>query len=212
MTATKENYQVIYQNGLNKGFSVIDARQYYANKGELLPELEQMIMTPWFINQNQVYGYVVTDIDSVGERRCGYRKTLAHEFWIFDARKGNPVNLNQLYPQGCQLSNRQGQIFPLNDAFAFLDEFAAAASYLPHVFMAPEFIEARNYLHGRMGLQPVNANDYINYLRHMEMQLQNGDLIFVGKITNISDMQIAYDSLEGIENYEKISQEEMADL
>ena len=197
MKVTKDIFPGVYQQGLNEGFGIVDARQYYVRDAFMRPELEQMVATPWIIGNDPVFGYAVTDIDIEHERLYGCHKTLAHEFWIFDARQGMPVNLAQLYPQGYQLSDRSGQMVALNDAFAVLDDFASAASFLPHVFMAEEFAEARNYLHGRMGLPPVTAADYRAYLEHIETQLQNEDLTFVGKIRKVSDLHIAYESIEG---------------
>ena len=164
------------------------------------PDLEQMIAVPWKIEGLQVYGYAITRIGIAEEKELGYRQTHTHEFWIYDAEKG-PVNLGGLYPNGYQLTDNYGNTVYLNEAFEKLDEFASAASYFPHVFMAPEFAEARNYLNAGMGLPPVTAEDYKNYLKHMEEQI--GSSTFVGKITKASDMHLAYESMEGMEDYEK---------
>ena len=162
-----------------------------------------MMATPWVCDGRPVFGYTVTNVDSADERRRGSRDTYAHEFWIYDSEKGMPRKLDDVYPNGYRLNNADGKDVSVTEAVNQMKKFATAATYHPHVFMAPEFTEARNYVNGRFGLPPVTAKDYETYLREKEHQLQSGDFTFVGKITKLSDMHIAYESMEGMDEYEK---------
>ena len=204
MSINKENYANYYQQGLSRGFDIVDVRQYYVQQGDmLLPDLEQMITTPWTCDGNPVSGYTITNIDVGAERRLGYREIRTHELWIFDPKQGIPVNLDELHPEGYYLHDAQGNLVTVDDAYMSIDEFSVAASYCFHVFMAPEFAECRNYLNSTMGLPPVTAEDYKNYLKHVESQFQNSNMIFTGKIKKLSDLQIAYDSMDGFDEYNK---------
>ena len=201
MAVTKDNYQSYYRQGIAQGFGIIDARQYYVVERNMTPDLEQMMSTPWTFEGNYVYGYSITDVGVGNERKTGARNTHTVEFWTFN--NGNPVNLDGSYGGNYWLKDANGNSVSRNDAADYVSIFATAASYYPHVFMAPEFAEARNYLNARMELPPVNANDYRNYLNHIESQIKSGQFTFVGKITKTSDMHIAYESMDGMDEYEK---------
>ena len=204
MAVNGNNYAQVYKKGLEDGFEIVDARQYYVPELDMRPDVEQMMSTPWTCGDRPVFGYTTTNVDLKDERLHGGRDTNTHEFWVYDAEKGMPRNLDDVYPNGYQLKDPNGQTVPMRKAMDQMGDFASAASYYPHVFMAPEFAEARNYLNARMNLPPVTAKDYGAYLGHMENQLQSRDFTFVGKITKISDIHIAYESMEGMEGYEDV--------
>ncbi len=86
MTITKDNCEQCFKQGLSQGFDVIDARQYYDTRNQMVTKLEQLIYTAWNINGAPVYGYSITDIDSINERKRGYRSIDSHEFWIYGAQ------------------------------------------------------------------------------------------------------------------------------
>ena len=201
MPVTKENYRGIYERFISSGFDVIDARQYYNQTDNMKPEVEQLIRTPWTMDRLQVFCYAAADIDLVYERANGHRRILSHEFWIFDPKTGAPVNLDQIHPEGYALYDPYNRI-SREEAYETADEFAMAASYQPHVFMAAEFAEVRNYLNARMELPPVTKNDYLSYLKHMEGEIQNGSNSFTGKIRSIADMHIAYQTAEEFDQFE----------
>ena len=212
MVVNGNNYAQVYKQGVADGFEIVDARQYYVQSMDMRPDLEQMMMTPWTCGGRPVFGYTVTNVDLGDERRKGERETMTHEFWVYDAEKGMPRNLDDVYPNGYKLQDPSGKNVSFSEAFEQMGNFASAASYYPHVFMAPEFVEARNYLNGRMGLPPVMAKDYENYLKHMENQVQSRDFTFVGKITKMSDMHIAYESMLGMEGYDEFVRESQASM
>ena len=202
MTVTKENYQTYYEQYASRGFRVIDARQYYVKERNMSPDLEQMIATTWSVSGLQVFGYTITHIGVAEERKLGYRETHTHEFWIYDAQNG-PVNLANVYPNGYQLTDSYGNALDPEDAYEILDVFATAASYYPHVFLAAEYAEARNYLNGMMNLPPVTSANYQEYLEHIRSQMQRREFTFTGKITTEDEMHLAYESMEGMDDYEK---------
>ena len=165
---TEENFQSFYAQGVQDGFEVVDVRHYYvpSRYDDILhPEVEQMMATPWVCDGRPVFGYTVTNVDSADERRRGSRDTYAHEFWIYDSEKGMPRKVDDIYPNGYRLNNADGKDVSVTEAVNQMKKFATAATYHPHVFMAPEFTEARNYVNGRFGLPPVTAKDYETYLR-----------------------------------------------
>ncbi len=202
MTVTQTNYEQYFKRGLAEGFDVIGAEQHYDTAAGMTAKLEQLIYTPWTFNGIPVYCYSKTDVSSRGERENGYRRIETHEFWIYD-NQGTPVSLEKAYPGGYDLTDRQGSRLSAGEAFSIIDDFIIAASYHPHVFLASEYAEARNYLNGRMGLAEVTPDDYKEYLEHIEGQMRNNQFIFTGRIKNLKDMDIAYESLKEMEIYSK---------
>ena len=196
MAVSSKNYAKIYKQGIADGFSVIDARHYYVKEADsyMRPDLEQMLATPWVCDNVPVFGYTVTNVDAKRERECGYRETNLHEFWIYDTQKGCPRNLDDVHPEGYTLQDATGKPVDMDSARNRMGDFAAAASNYPHVFMASEYAESRNYLNARMGLPEVTAKDYAIYLDSMERQLQDR-ITFTGKITKMSDIHLAWESL-----------------
>lgn len=207
MSVTSNNYSKVYRDGIASGFDIMDARQYYVKEMNMRPDLEQMMSTPWQCDGSPVYGYTVTNVDLKDERKRGERETNTHEFWIYDDERGFPRNLDDVKPNGYTLVDmKTGQSVDFDTARERMGDFASAASYYPHVFMAAEYAEARNYLNARMGLGPVTDNDYLTYLKQMEKQVQSRDITVVGKIKKLSDMHIAYESLDGYSDYYDLSQ------
>jgi hypothetical protein len=68
-----------------------------------------------------------------------------------------------------------------------MGKFASAASEYPHVFTPDEYMTARSYLNGRMGLDMPTSDDYANYLNSVSRQLEQR-IPFVGAVTNLAEM------------------------
>ena len=189
----KNNYMEAYSRFKNSGFIVVDARQYYVEGAEMLePELEQLTETSWKYNGNQIFVYSKTDISLLTERTRGTRLVKYYEYWMYDPNTGSPEMLDT---GSCSFADPYGNTINIAQAQETIGEFALASSYLPHVFMGPEFSEARNYINGRMGMPEVTKEDYYSYLDHIESQMKSG-VEFVGKIQKPSDMAMAYASWE----------------
>ena len=80
-----------------------------------------------------------------------------------------------------------GKDVSLNEAMEHMGQFAAAASEFPHVFAPDEYMEARSYLNGRLGLPMPTNEDYGEYLNSVENQLKQR-IPFVGSVTNLTEL------------------------
>ena len=199
----KSEYQRVYDEGIQEGFSVGMARQYYnrdrqGNIDPNKPQLEQLMpSTPYLFRGEPVVGYTVTDLSADQSRVKGdsLRNTVTHEFHVYAPQyEGGPDvlrNVDDLIGVNEKISftdKNTGKDVSLNDAMDHMGAFAAAASEFPHVFAPDEYKEARSYLNGRLGLPMPTDDDYNEYLNNVENQLKQR-VPFVGAVTNLTEME-----------------------
>lgn len=194
MAVRKTAYRQVYQEGLQSGFDITNARQYYREGDGTQPRLEQTMSTPWTYHGQPVIGFTDTDLRDVNADKDGIRRTDTREFYVAD-QYGRATNLDDLLRPGDEgLKDRRGNSVSLQDAQDQMGRFAGAASEYPHVFLHDEYIESRSYLNARFGMDRPTTADYNVYLESVEKQLASRDFTFTGRITRPSQMHIAYES------------------
>ena len=188
MASRKDPYENIYQDGVDRGFHIMHARQYAENGDGLKPRLEQTMETPWSVNGNPVIAYSVTNLENKRDKD-GLRDTNMVE--LHEYKDGT---LHLLDAVGKDFRDQNGMSVSRNTAREDVRQFASSASEYPHVFMYDEYMESRNFTNGRLGLDPPKPEDYEGYLESVEKQMMSRTISFVGAIEKPSQMHEAYES------------------
>ena len=194
-----------YEQSVNDGFSVTDARQYYENGNAGKIRVETKMQTPYEFQGQPVQAYAVVAI----ENQTRSANTL--EFWQ------NGRNLEDVMEQlhgtrEVQLQTKAGEDVDMKSVREQTGTFAIAASEYPHVFTYDEYVESRNPVNERLQLDPPNEQDYERYLESVERQMESGDIKFVGRMTNTSSLHEAYMSMPSVQaDMEQMASEEHTD-
>ena len=192
----KPQYQEIFEKGTQAGFYILMANQYFganASTGQIdpqRPQLEQTMTTPYTFRDQPVIGYTVTDLSSKNSpvRGESLRPTVTHEFYVMPEGREEPMNVDAIIESGEKFTDKNtGKSVSIPDAMKEMGEFASAASEYPHVFTPDEYMEARSYMNGRLGLPMPTADDYVDYLNNMSAQLEQR-IPIVGAVTKPADM------------------------
>lgn len=174
----------VYRNCLSLGYKVIDVRQLVS--GRNVSALSSIIRTPYYFGGHILYGHTLVLLTD--ERPGGIRHADSVELWLTDDQGKLDRNILDV------LSNDDFKVFtgtkdlvPSKYAYAELEQFAGAASELPHVFTFSEFIELRD-----LGVldQVLNAQiyqDYQVYLDDVKYKMESG-VEFVGRIETLEDL------------------------
>jgi len=136
------------------GFTVAYAKQYYENLDGLKCRMEQHITMPYTFQGETVYAITITNIDH-SNGRDALRNTPRSDLYTASDRQ---------IASGEVLTAPGGQNVRASVAARQAAAYASAASELPHIFTYEEYMEARSYTNGRMGLNPPTSDDYIRYL------------------------------------------------
>lgn len=191
----KPEYQQVFESGTQEGFKITMARQYYVEDyrtKELRPQLEQTMEMPLEFQGYPVIGYTVTDLSAKGSPVKGesLRPTNTHEFYIQPNGDEELKNIDDIVKSREEYvftDKNTGESVSLDQASDRMGNFASAASEYPHVFTPDEYMTARSYLNGRMGLDMPTSDDYANYLNSASRQLEQR-IPFVGAVTNLAEM------------------------
>ena len=175
-------YETIYKNGINKGYSVTNARTYLSND---TPVVATTLKTP-YVNNNGVSVTGYADVPVTNGR--GLRDSCSVEFFV----DGHNLDYDEMQ----SLFTKDGGSVNLEDARKEMGQFAAAASEYSHVEMFDDWkqLQERNYKRFKIDDEPTE-DDYERYLTNMEQQLMSSDFMFVGQITSRSDLNIARQSM-----------------
>lgn len=172
-------YSDIYKSGQAEGFIVDSARQYYSQNDSKKPKLDVVMNTPYSYMGQDVTARAIIDLnESSRSAETGLRDASMVEFYV--------GNSNLDYDAGFDVTEEMRQK---------ASDFAASAAEYPHVFTYDEYVEARIPINERLKLGIPTEQDYNTYLESMDRQLHNSrDFEFIGKITKLSDLNMAYES------------------
>ena len=174
-----------YETGLEDGFSVKSARQYYPDKqNDRNIDVEHWVYTPYSYQGVPVLGYGVASI-----RPGAGRSANTCEFWVDGRNVTDELFKASLDDKDKVLENTQsGEKESCQEAFAKLESFVVGASDIPHVFTYDEYIEAKTPQNARMQLDPPTEESYETYLKWVENAMLGRSIKFVGEVTQLDQL------------------------
>lgn len=174
-----------YETGLEDGFSVKSARQYYPDKqNDRNIDVEHWVYTPYSYQGVPVLGYGVASIRPGEERSAN-----TCEFWVDGRNVTDELFKASLDDKDKVLENTQsGEKESCQEAFAKLESFVVGVSDIPHVFTYDEYIEAKTPQNARMQLDPPTEESYETYLKWVESAMLGRSIKFVGEVTQLDQL------------------------
>lgn len=174
-----------YETGLEDGFSVKSARQYYPDKqNDRNIDVEHWVYTPYEYKGVPVLGYGVASIRPGEERSAN-----TCEFWVDGRNVTDELFKASLDDKDKVLENTQsGEKESCQEAFAKLESFVVGASDIPHVFTYDEYIEAKTPQNARLQLDPPTEESYETYLKWVENAMLGRSIKFVGEVTQLDQL------------------------
>lgn len=174
-----------YETGLEDGFSVKSARQYYPDKqNDRNIDVEHWVYTPYVYQGVPVLGYGVASI-----RPGAGRSANTCEFWVDGRNVTDELFKASLDDKDKVLENTQsGEKESCQEAFAKLESFVVGASDIPHVFTYHEYIEAKTPQNARLQLDPPTEESYETYLKWVENAMLGRSIKFVGEVTQLDQL------------------------
>lgn len=172
-----------YETGLEDGFSVKSARQYYPDKqNDRNIDVEHWVYTPYVYQGVPVLGYGVASIRPGVQRIAN-----TCEFWV-DGRNVTDKLFEDSWDKKVLENTKSGEKESCQEAFAKLESFVVGASDIPHVFTYKEYIEAKTPQNVRMQLDPPTEESYETYLKWVESAMLGRSIKFVGEVTQLDQL------------------------
>lgn len=174
-----------YETGLENGFSVKSARQYYLDKqNDRNIDVEHWVYTPYVYHGVPVLGYGVASI-----RPGVQRSANTCEFWVDGRNVTDELFKASLDDKDKLLENMQsGEKESCQEALGKLESFVVGASDIPHVFTYDEYIEAKTPQNARLQLDPPTEEGYETYLKWVENAMLGRSIKFVGEVTQLDQL------------------------
>ena len=181
----RKREKTAYEAGLEDGFSVKSARQYYPDKqNDRNIDVEHWVYTPYVYNGVPVLGYGVASI-----RPGAGRSANTCEFWVDGRNVTDELFKASLDDKDKVLENTQsGEKESCQEALGKLESFVVGASDIPHVFTYAEYMEAKTPQNARMQLDPPTEESYETYLKWVENPMLGRSIKFVGEVTQLDQL------------------------
>lgn len=172
-----------YETGLEDGFSVKSARQYYPDKqNDRNIDVEHWVYTPYEYKGVPVLGYGVASIRPGEERSAN-----TCEFWV-DGRNVTDRLFGNSRDEKVFENTKSGEKESCQEALAKLESFVVGASDIPHVFTYDEYMEAKTPQNARLQLDPPTEESYETYLKWVENAMLGRSIKFVGEVTHLDQL------------------------
>lgn len=194
------HFETLYKQGVEKGYDVPYSRMYLSDKpdGSKAENIEMRIKTPYFVEGNPVWGYIVVDPKYNDE---GLRTYNTGEFWTGEPNVSGSRNYEDVYPNGnCPLKDKDGNDVDYGEALDEMGIFATAASEYPDVCTYETYMELKTYHNARMGLPAPTEENYEKYLNACESMMKDG-AIYIGEVRRPEDMSDRYLSVPSTSAY-----------
>jgi len=175
-----EEQKKAFDAGDAAGFTVAYAKQYYENMDGTKCRMEQHITMPYTFQGEAVYAVTITNVDH-SNGRDALRNTPRSDLYTASDRR---------IASGDVLTAPNGQSVRASVAAEQAAKYASAASELPHIFTYEEFMAARNFYAGAMGVRRPTSDDYVRYLeKSIIPQLRNRSERFTGRYQTEEDVR-----------------------
>lgn len=175
-----------------RGFTVLDARNYFEDLNSQKPRLCQVIRTPYLYDSNPVIALTSTSRKNANRDRNGYLTTGMVDLFVASNRAGTAVNIDNFEDavKTGQLSSlsdidpggTSALLDPVNrritqrDAYGEVQRFASACAEFGHMKICDEYIEDMMVLADMMDMEkPTEAQYWNDYVPTVIQDLEDGE-------------------------------------